>query len=160
MAQKRITITEASKLYGVSERTIRRRISTGELKKVVSGGKTFIVVEKKDSQERPTQEKVETNGSEVMLQTILEQLKEKDEQIKRLDERLRENNILLLEFRHLLPAPKENRTQEDVAQDPEGFQTGEIEPEVKLSKKWQVIFRVLLISACVGVAYYVGMTIF
>ena len=146
---KWVSIKEAVPILGVSDKTIRRRIKKGYVtaKKV---GRSYLVYVPKESgkkEDTKTEEKKDTEPKQKdMIDAILSQLKEKDEQIKRLDDRLRENQILLLEFRRLLPAPKE--------EDEAGEEADETKEKKSQKKKanWTPLLYILGTLSILGIA--------
>ena len=159
---KWISVSEAVTILGLSDKTIRRRIKSGIMtsKKV---GKSYMVYipdeeveEEEVKQEEKKTEKTQTKTDNDLVGAIVKQLEEKDKQIKDLNERMRETNILLLEFRRLLPPPKE-------AEEEEMFEVREVkkeekkEEEVKKEKKsfnWRPILYILGTLGFSGLVYF------
>jgi len=83
------------------------------------------VEEEEDKQEEKKTEKTQTKTDNDLVGAIVKQLEEKDKQIKDLNERMRETNILLLEFRRLLPPPKEAEEEGEI------FEVKEVKKEEK-----------------------------
>ena len=149
---KWISVSEAVSILGLSDKTIRRRIKSGVMtsKKV---GKSYMVYipdeeveEEEDKQEEKKTEKTQTKTDNDLVGAIVKQLEEKDKQIKDLNERMRETNILLLEFRRLLPPPKEAEEEGEIFEVKEVKKEEKKEEEVKKEKKrfsWRPVLYIL-----------------
>jgi len=158
---KWISVSEAVSILGLSDKTIRRRIKSGVMtsKKVGRSYMVFIpdetIEEEETKQEEKKAEKTQTKTDNDLVGAIVKQLEEKDKQIKDLNERMRETNILLLEFRRLLPPPKEAKEEEET----EVFEVKEEQKEEKKKRtssfNWRPLLYILGTFGFTAVAYFV-----
>lgn len=110
---------EVTELLGVSDRTVTRKIKSGELKVVTKNKKQLFPKEQFESIEKKDQNTFESviEILQEQLQDKQQQLQEKDKQIEQLQERLKEQGELvrneqvlskgLQEKLILLPEPKQ-----------------------------------------------------
>lgn len=160
---KWISVSEAVTILGLSDKTIRRRIKSGIMtsKKV---GKSYMVYipdeeveEQEVKQEEKKTEKTQTKTDNDLVGAIVRQLEEKDKQIKDLNERMRETNILLLEFRKLLPPPKEVEEEEGEIFEVKEVKKEDKKEEVKKEKKsfnWKPVLYILGTLGFSGLVYF------
>jgi len=123
-----VSVSEAGVILGLSDKTILRRIHSGTITYKKIGRNYSIHIPDEDIPEvkqtpkpedkKPKEETIKTQQTDKILNELINQLKEKDAQIRRIDDRLRENNILLMEFRRLLPPPREEQEREGEATKP------------------------------------------
>lgn len=93
-----MTIGETASSLGVSEKTIRRRIKKGVIRAVLSGSPAMYMIQdeeierlglsdirsSKPSDKQKRAEKIVHEGSDELTKLLVEQIKEKDRQIKEL----------------------------------------------------------------------------
>jgi predicted DNA-binding transcriptional regulator YafY len=116
-----VTIAEAARLLGLSEKTVRRRVVRGELpgiQEATPQGYTWFV----DIPDQPPEFEAEMPSGE--LQALRElnvalgdridaqdrELEAKNQQLAAKDEQIRELHILLQQAQAALPAPRDNRS--------------------------------------------------
>jgi len=155
MAQKKgkwFSVSEAVSVLGFSDKTIRRRIKSGVMtsKKVGKSYMVFIPDDTPGRDDTPKEEKFTGSTKEDRILNLLaKQLEEKDRQIKEINDRLHENNILLMEFKRLLPAPKPEETTGEIY---------EVKEKKKLHFNWKNISLGFLIVATLGLVSYILVT--
>jgi len=76
-----VTIKEAAAIHGISDRTVRRRIETGELKAKREGRRVYVQVDTEAAE-------VDTEQQEELVDELRGQLAEKDKQISELHQLL------------------------------------------------------------------------
>jgi hypothetical protein len=116
-----VTIAEAARLLGLSQKTVRRRVVRGELpgiQEATPQGYTWFV----DIPDQPPEFEAEMPSGE--LQALRElnvalgdridaqdrELEAKNQQLAAKDEQIRELHILLQQAQAALPAPRDNRS--------------------------------------------------
>ena len=77
---KKLTIKEASKILGISEQAIRKRISRGSLDSIKENGHVYVVL-KDDSQD-----KMKKDDYEEFFNFFLDEIDKKEQEIKELKE--------------------------------------------------------------------------
>ena len=116
-----VTIVEAARLLGLSEKTVRRRVVRGELpgiQEATPQGYTWFVDIPDQSPEfeaeMPSGELQALRELNVALQDRIEaqdrELEAKNLQLAAKDEQIRELHILLQQAQAGLPAPRDNRS--------------------------------------------------
>jgi excisionase family DNA binding protein len=113
-----VTISEAARRLRISERTIRRRLHTGELQGSqvsTAGGFAWMVEvpedlpgDSPDSGEKvPTATLIARMAAQIEAQQ--EQLAVKDRQLESKDRQIEQLHVLLQQAQAALPAPKDNQ---------------------------------------------------
>jgi hypothetical protein len=115
-----VTISQAARLLGLSEKTVRRRVVRGELpgiQEATPQGYIWFV----DIPDQPPESETETPSGEVQALRELNvalrdrvdaqdrELEAKNQQLAAKDEQIRELHILLQQAQAALPAPRDNR---------------------------------------------------
>ncbi len=100
-----VTITEAARRLGISERTVRRRLHNGELQgRQVSTPQGFVwIIATPDDQPNGKAADGELEALRELVDLLKDQVETKDQQIKEL-------HILLQQAQAALPAPRDNRS--------------------------------------------------
>jgi excisionase family DNA binding protein len=114
----KVTISEAARLLQISERTIRRRLHTGELQGSqvsTSGGFAWMVEVPEDlpGDSPDSGEKAATAAliarMAAQIEAQQEQLAVKDSQLESKDRQIEQLHVLLQQAQAALPTPKEDR---------------------------------------------------
>jgi hypothetical protein len=103
-----VTITEAARRLGISERTVRRRLHNGELPgRQVATPQGFVwTVEVPDDVPNDQTNGKATDGELEALRELVAVLKN---QVETKDQQIKELHVLLQQAQTALPAPKEDR---------------------------------------------------
>jgi len=149
--KKWVHISEATKILGVSERTIRRRVDDGELKKKKKDRRVFIEVEVEDTERDKEKKKKEKDFTERAIDMLEKTLDNQSKQIQELKELVQNEQVINRELLERLP---QLQAPSDIPD--EKFQ-GKQEVK-KLSKWWLIVLTLVIVVALLGVAflYYEG----
>jgi hypothetical protein len=104
-----VTITEAARRLGISERTVRRRLHNGDLpgrQLAIPQGFVWTVEMPDDTPNGQANDKA-TDWEPEALRELVEVLKD---QIETKDQQIKELHVLLQQAQAALPAPSENRS--------------------------------------------------
>lgn len=151
--KKWVHISEATKILGVSERTIRRRVDDGELKKKKKDRRVFIEVEVEDTEKAKEKKKKEKDFTERaidMLEKTIEnqskQLENQNKQISEIKELVQNEQVITRELLERLP---QLQAPSDI---PDEKFPGK--QEVKKLSKWWLIVLTLVIVTATGILLY------
>jgi excisionase family DNA binding protein len=120
---RRLTVTEAAEVLGISGDAVRSRIKRGTLETVREGGRVWVVLGDTD---RPTAQAQPTRapGEDRLYQEMQERIRYLEEQVEEEREARRRADTLLARLMDRLPeleAPSETlQAPETTAQEPEG----------------------------------------
>jgi len=143
--KKWVHISEATKILGVSERTIRRRVDDSELKKKKKDRRVFIEVEVEDT-EKDKEKKKEKDFTERAIDMLEKTLDNQSKQIQELKELVQNEQVINRELLERLP---QLQAPSDIPD--EKFQSKQ---EVKKLSKWWLIVLTLVIVTTTGILLY------
>jgi transposase-like protein len=103
-----VTITEAARRLGISERTVRRRLHNGDLPgRQLATPQGFVwTVEMPDDTPNGQSNGKPTDGEPEALRELVAVLKD---QIETKDQQIKELHVLLQQAQAALPSPRDNR---------------------------------------------------
>lgn len=91
MASKWLSSIEACQVLGISQSTLRRRIDKGEIETKLENGKRMILVTTDNYVDTTTPKTEMVRQLQSELELLREQVKQKDDQINKLQEELRDS---------------------------------------------------------------------
>jgi lipopolysaccharide export LptBFGC system permease protein LptF len=151
--KKWVHISEAVKILGISERTVRRRVDDGELKKKKKERRVYIEVEVEGTEKEKKQQKKEKDFTERaidMLEKTIEnqskQLENQNKQISEIKELVQNEQVITRELLNRLPllqAPSEEQKEKK-----------ETKNKVRKLSKWWLLVLPFALLVTLGVVYY------
>ena len=150
--KKWVHISEAVKILGVSERTIRRRIDEGELKKKKKDRRVYIEVEVEETEKEKKQQEKEKDFTERAIDMLEKTLDNQSKQIQELKELVQNEQVINRELLNRLPqlqAPSEEQDKDNKASN----------KRKRLSKWWLLVLPFVLLVIALGILflYYRGL---
>jgi len=148
--KKWVHISEAVKILGISERTIRRRIKEGELKKKKKDRRVYIEVEMEGTEKEEKEMKKERDVVERTLEMLEKTLDNQSKQIQELKELVQNEQVLNRELLNRIPQLEAPGVEEK--------ENGVKKKDKKLSKWWLLVLPFVIATATLGLLflYYNG----